>query len=69
MNAKHIKTLKAYRAKYRLELMQLETIRDLREMDGNKEEVELLNRLISERIECIAVLQHNIDVASGKEVA
>ena len=49
--------------------MQLETIRDLREMDGNKEEVELLNRLISERIECIAVLQHNIDVASGKEVA
>lgn len=69
MNTKHIKRLKAYRNTHRIELMQLETIRDLREMDGSKEEVALLDHLINERIEYIAKIQSDINLASGKEVA
>lgn len=62
----YIKRLRAYRNTHRLELMQLETIRDLREIDGNLEEVALLDSLISERIEYIGKIQSDIDLVSGK---
>ena len=62
----YIKKLRAYRNTHRLELMQLETMRDLRDIDGNTEEVALLNGLISERIEYIEKIQSDIDLAIGK---
>lgn len=46
--------------------MQLKTMRDLRDIDGNSEEVALLDSLISERIEYIGKIQSDIDLASGK---
>ena len=49
--------------------MQLKTMRDLRDIDGNSEEVALLDRLISERIEYIGKIQSEITIASGKAVA
>jgi hypothetical protein len=65
----HIKKLRDYRNTHRIELMQLKTMRDLRDFDGNSEEVALLDRLISERIEYIEKIQSEIVIASGKAVA
>ena len=62
----HIKKLRDYRNTHRIELTQLKTMRDLRDIDGNLEEVALLNRLISERIEYIEKIQSEIAIASGK---
>jgi hypothetical protein len=65
----YIKRLRAYRNTHRLDLMQLETIRDLRYIDGNLEEVALLDGLISERTEYIGKIQSEIDLAIGKGAA
>jgi hypothetical protein len=62
----HIKKLRDYRNTHRIELMQLKTMRDLRDIDGNSEEVALLDSLISERIEYIEKIQSEIAIASGK---
>ena len=62
----YIKKLRNYRNTHRIELMQLKTIRDLRDIDGNSEEVALLDRLISERVEYIEKIQSEIAIASGK---
>jgi len=62
----HIKKLRDYRNTHRIELMQLKTMRDLRDIDGNSEEVALLDSLISERIEYIGKIQSEIAIASGK---
>jgi hypothetical protein len=62
----YIKKLRAYRNTHRLELMQLKTMRDLRDIDGNSEEVALLDSLIAERAEYIGKIQSDIDLASGK---
>jgi hypothetical protein len=62
----HIKKLRDYRNTHRIELMQLKTMRDLRNIDGNSEEVALLDRLISERVEYIEKIQSEIAIASGK---
>ena len=66
---KHIKKLRDYRNTHRIELMQLETMRDLRCIDGNSEEIALLDSLISERIEYIKKIQSEIVIASGKVAA
>ena len=63
---KHIKKLRDYRNTHRIELMQLKTMRDLRDINGNSEEVALLDHLISERIEYIEKIQSEIVIASGK---
>jgi hypothetical protein len=65
----NIKKLRDYRNTHRIELMQLKTMRDLRDIDGNSEEVALLDCLISERIEYIEKIQSEIVIASGKVVA
>lgn len=65
----YIKKLRAYRNTHRLELMQLKTMRDLRDIDGNSEEVALLDSLISERTEYIGKIQSDINLASGKGAA
>ena len=65
----YIKKLRSYRNTHRVELMQLKTMRDLRDIDGNSEEVALLDRLISERIEYIEKIQSEIVIASGKGAA
>jgi hypothetical protein len=66
---KYIKKLRDYRNTHRLELMQLKLMRNLRAIDGNSEEVALLDSLISERIEYIEKIQSEITIASGKEAA
>jgi hypothetical protein len=65
----NIKKLRDYRNTHRIELMQLKTMRDLRDIDGNSEEVALLDCLISERVEYIEKIQSEIAIASGKAVA
>lgn len=62
----YIKKLRAYRNTHRIELDQLKTMRDLRDIDGNSEEVALLNSMISERIEYIKKIQSDINLAIGK---
>ena len=62
----YIKKLRSYRNTHRIELMQLKTMRDLRDIDGNSEEIALLDSLISERIEYIKKIQSEIVIASGK---
>jgi hypothetical protein len=62
----YIKKLRNYRNTHRVELMQLKTMRDLRDVDGNSEEVALLDHLISERIEYIGKIESEIVIASGK---
>jgi hypothetical protein len=65
----YIKKLRSYRNTHRIELMQLKTMRDLRDIDGNSEEIALLDSLISERIEYIKKIQSEIVIASGKVAA
>ena len=62
----YTKKLRNYRNTHRIELMQLKTMRDLRDIDGNSEEVALLDSLISERIKYIEKIQSEIAIASGK---
>jgi len=66
MMKNYIKRLRDYRNTHRIELMKLETMRDLRDIDGNPEEVALLDRLIFDRIEYIEKIQSEIVIASGK---
>jgi hypothetical protein len=62
MNTKnYIKKLRDYRNTHRVALMQLETMRDIRDIEGNSEEVALLDSLISERIEYIEKIQSQIE--------
>jgi hypothetical protein len=65
----YIKKLRCYRNTHRIALMQLKTVRDLRDIEGNSEEIALLDRLISERIEYIEKIQSEIAIAIGKEAA
>jgi hypothetical protein len=65
----YIKKLRNYRNTHRIELMQLKTMRDLRDIDGNSEEIALLDSLISERTEYIEKIQSEIAIASGKGAA
>lgn len=59
----YIKKLQAYRNTHRLELEQLKTMRDLRDIDGNSTEVALLDSMIRERMEYIEKIKSDINLA------
>ena len=59
----YIKKLRAYRNTHRLELEQLKTMRDLRDIDGNLAEVALLDSMIRERMEYIEKIKSDINLA------
>ena len=65
----YIKKLRAYRNTHRLELEQLKTMRDLRDIDGNSAEVALLDSMIRERMEYIEKIQSDINLAMERSVA